>query len=174
MSQPSTQLTINSNHQNTSIHTAVENDRPPLKNLSEEEKDDYADSLIQEKMQVVTEARKRCPMSSSRGLGRYVMYVEDSIYYIDKPVCLYQIFQYALNIPCELRHIAFTHRPSHVTIVDDQNREFIARLRNKNKKRKDGILGKGWKVFVDANDLKLGDVLRILDDPKYPDRLYCQ
>ncbi|MED6110137.1 hypothetical protein PIB30_040195 [Stylosanthes scabra] len=68
MSQPSTTLAINSNHQNTLIHTAVEDVSPPLKNLSKEEKDDHADSLIQEKNASCGRGKEAMPNVVKQGI----------------------------------------------------------------------------------------------------------
>ncbi|MED6193409.1 hypothetical protein PIB30_019143 [Stylosanthes scabra] len=112
MVQPSTILSINSENQKPHSVTALDHLNPKLKNLAEEEKDPI-ESITQENMKAMLEARKLCPMSSNRGLPIYEITSHVSFVKLHLPI-----------------------RPSHITIVDDQNREFIARIHNKHKNEK--------------------------------------
>ncbi|MED6224086.1 hypothetical protein PIB30_080360 [Stylosanthes scabra] len=96
----------------------------------------------------------------------------DGVYVVAKVVRHYHPEQFALNLPKELLRVAFLHKPKYITVIDGQSRLFNIPLRTKHKNRKTAILGKGFKAFMLANNLRRGNVIAMFFNPNYPDQLH--
>ncbi|MED6164299.1 hypothetical protein PIB30_088345 [Stylosanthes scabra] len=78
-----------------------------------------------------------------------------------------------LNLPRQLLEVAFAHKPKYITVIDDNSRLFYIRLRTKHNNRKTTVLGKGFKEYIIANNLRKGNVITMSFNPNYPDQLHC-
>ncbi|MED6162267.1 hypothetical protein PIB30_068791 [Stylosanthes scabra] len=103
----------------------------------------------------------------------YLVAMVDGEYVVEKPVRNYHLTQYTMNVPRQLLEVGFTHDPKHIIVIDNSSKTYTVRVRNKSKKRKTMVLGRGWKKFQVANDLRKGDVIKMCFDPKYPYHLRC-
>ncbi|MED6200231.1 hypothetical protein PIB30_083147 [Stylosanthes scabra] len=108
-----------------------------------------------------------------KGWPCYLVSIVDGLYVVEKPIRYYHLTQYAMNVPRQLLDVAFTHNPKHIIVIDSHSKMFTVRVRTKHKKRRSMVLGRGWKEYQLANDLKKGDVIRMSFNPKYPDHLRC-
>ncbi|MED6184024.1 hypothetical protein PIB30_043357 [Stylosanthes scabra] len=108
MSPHFTGVFVNSNHTMDPFVPVPEQSNPQVVNTNNKEIEEL-ESMIKGSRRAVVEARKLCPMATNRGLSRYEMFFEGGFYHIDKPVCHYQLNQFSLNIPSELRQL---HSPT--------------------------------------------------------------
>ncbi|MED6224654.1 hypothetical protein PIB30_086211 [Stylosanthes scabra] len=64
------------------------------------------------------------------------------------------------NVSRQLLEVGFTHDPKHIIVIDSSSKTYTVRVRNKSKKQKTMVLGRGWKKFQVANGLRKGDVIK--------------
>ncbi|MED6158122.1 hypothetical protein PIB30_029810 [Stylosanthes scabra] len=97
----------------------------------------------------------------------------DGVFVVQKIVMDYHIEQLALNLPRQLLEVAFAHKPKYITVIDGNSWLFHIRLRTKHNNRKTTILGKGFKEYIIANNMRRGNVITMSFNPNYPDQLHC-
>ncbi|MED6212789.1 hypothetical protein PIB30_086894 [Stylosanthes scabra] len=108
-----------------------------------------------------------------KGWPCYLVATVDGMYVVEKPVRDYHLTQHTMNVPRQLLDVAFSHNPTDIIVIVDRSKTYNVRVRNKHKRHRTMVLGRGCKKFQLAHDLRKGDVIRMSFDPKRADYLKC-